>query len=88
AMLGELASDAVLIEPSPHVHAMESIGLISQASAIITANSSFSWWGGWLADPQNSTVVCPRPWLNEGAMDERDLRPPQWLTVDAGFGEA
>lgn len=88
AMLGDLALDAVLIEPSADVHAMESIGLIAQAPAIITANSSFSWWGGWLADPQRSTVVCPSPWLNQGAMDERDLRPHQWLTVDAGFGQA
>ncbi len=88
SMLGALASDAVLIEPSADAHAMESIGLMARASAIITANSSFSWWGGWLADPQSSTVVCPTPWLNEGAMDEQDLRPPQWLTVDADFGHA
>ncbi len=87
-MLGDLASHAVLIEPSAGAHAMESIGLIAQAPAIITANSSFSWWGGWLADPQNSMVVSPNQWLNEGAMDEQDLRPPQWLTVDAGFGQA
>jgi len=85
AMLGELATDAVLIEPGPHAHAMESISLIAQAPAIVTANSSFSWWGGWLADPQHTTVICPEPWLHEAGLDEHDLRPVQWLTVDAGF---
>ena len=88
SMLGDLASDAVMIEPGPDAHPMQSIGLMSQAPAIITANSSFSWWAGWLADPRGTTVVCPTPWLNEGAMDERDLRPTSWLTVDAGFGKA
>jgi len=87
-MLGDLASDALVIEPSADAHPMESIELISRAPAIITANSSFSWWGGWLADPQRSTVVCPLPWLHGAGLDEHDLRPSRWLTVDAGFGAA
>ena len=87
-MLGELASDALVIEPSADAHAMESIELISRAPAIVTANSSFSWWGGWLADPGRSVVVCPSPWLHGAGLDEHDLRPPQWLMADAGFGAA
>ena len=86
ALLGPLAAGAVVIDAPSQSHEAESIALMSKASALVTANSSFSWWGAWLAGP-TATVVCPTPWLNQAGLDERDLRPPGWICVDAGFGQ-
>lgn len=88
AMLGDLAADALVVEPAPDADPAESIAMMSGAAAVVTANSSFSWWAGWLADPAAAVVVCPTPWLHEARLDERDLRPGSWVTVDAGFDEA
>jgi len=86
-LLGPVADHVIVIDAPSGVHEAESIALMSTAPAIVTANSSFSWWGAWLADPATTTVVCPSPWLDQADLDERDLRPRSWLTVDAGFGE-
>ncbi|MDO8733467.1 MAG: alpha-1,2-fucosyltransferase [Actinomycetota bacterium] len=87
AFLGPLAAQALVVDSPPQAHEAESIELMSQASAVVTANSSFSWWGAWLADPATTTVVCPTPWLDQAGLDEHDLRPPQWITIDSSFGQ-
>ncbi|MDR1856324.1 MAG: alpha-1,2-fucosyltransferase [Desulfovibrio sp.] len=51
----------------------------------IVANSSFSWWGAWLAQHANNTkdgIVCaPSPWLF-GKEDERFSPAPQsWIKM-------
>ena len=80
-LLGDAAGQAAFIEPPAGTDPMESILLMSGAQAIITANSSFSWWGAWLADPATTTVVAPDPWFTGAGYDERDLCPPQWVRL-------
>ena len=56
--------------------------LMSSAAALVTANSSFSWWAGWLGDRPDRPVIAPRPWFDDPTVDARDLLPPHWLTLD------
>jgi hypothetical protein len=44
----------------------------------IIANSSFSWWGAWLAENLDKTVIAPRQWFNHSDNDTRDLIPESW----------
>ena len=60
---------------------LESLVLLSECDIVITANSTFSWWAGWLANQETTTVIAPRPWHNTYSVSDQDLLPPHWLTV-------
>ena len=80
-LLGVDSTNAHFVDPPTGTHPVESIRLMAGANAIITANSSFSWWGAWLADPTSTTVIAPDPWFTGAGYDERDLCPPQWVRL-------
>ena len=84
-VLGHQARDAYVVHPPRDSHPIESLALMSRASVVITANSSFSWWGAWLAGP-GAQILCPEPWFNGADVDERDLRPRHWQVVKSMFG--
>lgn len=55
--------------------------LMTMAAAIITANSSFSWWGAWLS---NAELICaPRNWLGSelAHWSTKDLIPKHWTVI-------
>lgn len=64
------------------LEAVDEMLLMAEATALVTANSSFSWWGGWLGDRADRPVISPRPWFDDPANDSRDLLPPTWLTIE------
>ena len=69
------------IESPSNVRAIDSLLLMSQATAKIIGNSTFSWWAAFLEDKPTNTVVAPRPWLASYTFNERDLFPPHWYTI-------
>ena len=52
--------------------------LMSQCSDFIIANSSFSWWGAWLAN--KGKVIAPKKWFgpNNAHLNTKDLFPEHW----------
>ena len=52
------------------------------AHAII-ANSSYSWWGGWLgADVKGGMVIAPKIWFGPASeYDARDIVPDRWIRL-------
>jgi Glycosyl transferase family 11 len=48
----------------------------------IIANSSFSWWGAWLAK-NNKEIVAPSKWFGSGNADKetKDLIPESWVVI-------
>jgi hypothetical protein len=55
--------------------------LMTMCSHHIVANSSFSWWGAWLADSQN--VVAPKKWYGPAGshLSTQDLYLPTWKLI-------
>jgi len=57
----------------------EELQLMSMCNNHIIANSSFSWWGAWLASGTEKIVIAPEHWMAEhSAIDSRDLVPANW----------
>lgn len=59
------------------------IALMAACSSRIIANSSFSWWAGWLGAPSTaqSPVVAPSQWLAGQSTAAIDLVPGEWLRL-------
>jgi len=79
-----LANDfpaAIFMENSASSTPIETINLMARSQAVVMANSSFSWWGGWLGDSDCRPVVGPRPWFNSAEYNEGDLFPSRWISL-------
>lgn len=63
----------------------EDMSLMRGCNHHIIANSSFSWWGAWLGEHSDKTVIAPRKWFAEEVLHQRytfDLYPEDWITLD------
>lgn len=64
------------------VGAHHDLRLMTQCCHHIIANSSFSWWGAWLAQGRDKAVLCPLQWFAD-SRQQGDVVPEGWLKVDA-----
>ena len=55
--------------------------MMSQCNDFIIANSSFSWWGAWLAN--KGRVIAPKQWFgpNNAHLNTKDLYPDHWEVI-------
>lgn len=53
------------------------------AKSIITANSSFSWWGAWLNKNPDKIVISPERWFGDAYSNYNmeDIRPKEWMRL-------
>jgi hypothetical protein len=56
--------------------------LMSLCDNNITSNSSFSWWGAWLNENENKTVIGPNKWFGPAINhDTSDIIPETWIKM-------
>lgn len=62
-------------------YAYQDLWLMSQCKHFIIANSTYSWWGAWLAKYNHKIVIAPR--LNKNYPHWRDskLLPKKWIKI-------
>ena len=66
----------------------EDLAAISSSTSVVASNSSFSWWGSWVAMKRsNARVILPRPWFSPGSSQVPDLNFPGWHTIERKIQE-
>jgi hypothetical protein len=83
---GGVRGEIVYVEQSHEGDAWQDLELMASAMHSIIANSSFSWWGAWMADQRRTHetryVVAPRNWFRArpgASLADRLL--PQWSVM-------
>ncbi|MEK9131674.1 MAG: alpha-1,2-fucosyltransferase [Patescibacteria group bacterium] len=74
--------------PTPHtivsdkrIPTHEELILMASCQHNIIANSTFSWWAGWLNKNPQKMVIAPKKWFNHNTVDTTDLIPSQWILL-------
>jgi hypothetical protein len=72
-----------IIQTPRESSSIEDLFIMSQASSIIIANSSFSWWAATLG-VEKDAVVCPTKWFRN-LSDPNGLNPDHWVRVPSSW---
>ena len=62
-------------------HPSEDLRLMAACNHHIIANSTFSWWGVWLNEKKDKTVIAPKDWFGTYKAENPDLLPESWVTI-------
>lgn len=55
---------------------------LAQSQAVVMSNSTFSWWGAWVAhSKRQAQVVFPNPWFLDMTMNAEGLKYPNWYPM-------
>jgi hypothetical protein len=66
----------------------EALWLISLCKHFIISNSSFSWWGAYLGEKENSIVLCPDIWFGPKiSLPIFDIYKDSWVKVPTYYEE-
>lgn len=63
---------------APGARDVEHLRRMAGSAHLITANSSFSWWAGWLGDRPGRQVISPARWCTELAGPIPHPAPEHW----------
>jgi hypothetical protein len=74
-----LGESAVFIGDGTPRSGIEDLKLMSLGHHHIIANSTFSWWGAWLAGPNKGLTIAPARWFVDEAIIDSDLFPNDWV---------
>jgi hypothetical protein len=77
---GKAGKDFRFISPDQKSSAAENLLLMSKGKAIITSNSTFSYWSALLSAHKN--VIAPSKWF-QAKEDPLDLIPPTWTQLES-----
>lgn len=59
----------------------EDLRLMTHCKHHIIANSSFSWWGAWLSQNTDKTVIAPTQWFKDTEIINNDIVPQTWMKI-------
>ena len=60
----------------------EDLRLMTHCKHHVIPNSTFSWWGAWLAEHENQIVIAPKRWLNSEEIEYGHVIPERWHKIE------
>lgn len=82
-LLPNLDSDSQIVDWNKSRESYVDMQLMSCCKHHIIPNSSFSWWGAYLAKHETQIVVTPRVWVRpESGLEMKDMNLPHWYEID------
>jgi hypothetical protein len=79
-MLGSAKKGVVL----HHGNMFEDLCMMTLCDSHIVANSTFSWWGAWLAESSKGVKVRPSIWPIDGNQSgPQDVFPASWMPINS-----
>lgn len=61
---------------------MDDFCTLARCQAVVTSNSTFSWWAGWIAHSHREVqVVVPDPWYLDKSIHSDGLQYPGWHSI-------
>lgn len=73
--------DTAVYVSRPEIADYEELVLMSLCSHNIIANSSFSWWAGYLNRNPEKIVIGPKQWTNHKTSDQLGILPKSWIQI-------
>ena len=77
--------NAIFVSHNAGASAWEDLVLMGMCKHHIIANSSFSWWGAWLADQRHAgsprLVYAPKQWFALTDVKNSDRFPAHWQVI-------
>jgi hypothetical protein len=77
----EVPGKSRIITPKSGLSDVETLAIMKLGSAHIIANSTYSWWGAFLA-VDSDTVIAPNPWFR-ALIGPKDLIPNTWILQES-----
>lgn len=59
----------------------EDLRLMAAGRRFVIANSTFSWWGAWLSNRKDKTVIAPAVWFRDASRDGDGIVPDGWMRM-------
>jgi len=75
----KLSQPTVYVDHNGFDKGHEDMRLMSQCNHNIIANSTFSWWAGWLNANEGKLVYAPKEWFAGKKHCSDDLIPARWI---------
>ena len=62
--------------------AIQDLTELARSTHVIMSNSTFSWWGAWIANKvHNAKVIYPRPWMADSSDPELPIFVKSWTSL-------
>lgn len=74
-------ASALIVDLTGEESDLEQLDLMRLCRHHIISNSTFGWWGAWLATEGDSIVIAPRQWFADPALDSTDIVPDRWIRI-------
>jgi len=65
--------------------AWQTLRMMSMAESLVLANSTLSWWGGFLASNKGNSVLSPNPFYKNDLQNNEVLQYKKFVKVDSKF---